>query len=71
MGSRKDVFINISDIVPISDTPENAKEELIWKIYVDENEKKSFYICTKYGGIVNPGYFADIFGDDFQLNKRK
>ena len=71
MGSRRDVWMNISDIVPISDTPENAKEELIWKIYIDEKEQKSFYICTKFGGIVNPRLFADIFGDDFQFNKKK
>jgi len=66
LGSRRDLLIDTCDIMPISDTPEQASKELIWKIYLYSGKQKDFYICTKFGGIVNHDSFTDIFGEEIQ-----
>ena len=57
-----------SDIIPLADTPEDAKNELVWKIYLF-NENRNYYICTRYGGIRDLQKFAEIFGEDFEIEK--
>ena len=69
-GTRKDVVMDTSDIMPVADTPEDVKKELIWKIYLYSNKNRNFYICTKFGGILSYPKFTDIFGgDDFEIKK--
>ena len=68
-GTRKDVIMDTSDIMPLADTPEDAQKELIWKIYLYSSRDKNFYICTKFGGILSHSKFTDIFGEDFEIKK--
>ena len=67
-GMRNDVLMKTSDIIPLADTPEDAKNELVWKIYLF-NENRNYYICTRYGGIRDLQKFAEIFGEDFEIEK--
>ena len=66
MGSRRDVLVDTQDIVPVSETPENINKEVLWKVSLYSGKRKSFYICTKYGGVLSNQRFADIFGEEFE-----
>jgi len=63
LGSRKDVAIDIENIVPLADTPETV-EELVWKLQLYSGNPKTFYICTRFGGILKQKGFIEIFGED-------
>ena len=69
LGMRNDVLMNRSDIIPLADTPEDAKNELVWKIYLFNDKARNYYICTRYGGIQDNRKFAEIFGEDFEMEK--
>lgn len=62
-GKRKDVTIDVENIMPIADTPENVND-LVWKIRLYQGDPKSFYICTRAGGILSRKGFREIFGED-------
>ena len=65
----KDVWaglVDTQDIVPVSETPENINKEVLWKVSLYSGKQKSFYICTKYGGVLSNQRFADIFGEEFE-----
>ena len=66
MGNRNDVLMDTDDIVPISETAENVKKELLWKVSLYGTKSRSFYICTKFGGILNSQKFTDIFGEEIE-----
>ena len=68
-GRRHDLLINTEDIIPLADTPEDMKKELVWKIYLFNDKPRNFYICTRYGGIQSYEKFGVIFGEDFELEK--
>ena len=59
-------MIDTEDIVPISETPENVNKEILWKVSLYESKERSYYICTKFGGILNSQKFADIFGEEIE-----
>ena len=49
-------------LCPISsETPENP-EEITWRIVLYSGTPRSYYICTRFGGILNQEEFAEIFG---------
>ena len=66
MGNRRDVLMDTEDIVPVSETPENVNKELLWKVSLYGAKDRSYYICTKFGGILNSQKFADIFGEEIE-----
>ena len=66
MGNRKDVMMDAEDIVPVSETPENVNKEILWKVSLYGTKERSYYICTKFGGILNAQKFADIFGEEIE-----
>ena len=64
-GKRKDVTIDVENIIPLADTPETV-DELVWKIRLYSGDPKSFYISTRFGGILSRKRFSHIFGEDFK-----
>ena len=64
LGKRADILMDTNNLVPLAETPENLDKELVWKIYLYSGEPKTYYICTKYGGILSRRKFADIFGEE-------
>ena len=66
LGKRADILMDTSNVVPLAETPENLDSELVWKIYLYSGEPKTYFICTKYGGILSRRKFADIFGEDIK-----
>jgi len=67
-GRRKDVVIDVEDIVPLADSPETV-DDLVWKIRLYSGDPKSYYISTRFGGISSRKGFREIFGED-QFNKK-
>jgi len=67
-GKRKDVTIDVNDIVPLADSPETV-DDLVWKIRLYSGDPKSYYICTRFGGISSRKGFREIFGED-QLSRK-
>jgi hypothetical protein len=63
LGKRKDVTLDVENIVPLADTPETV-DELVWKLQLYSGNPKSFYICTRFGGILKKKGFTEIFGED-------
>jgi len=66
LGKRADILMDTENVMPLAETPENLDSELVWKIYLYSGEPRSFYICTKYGGILSRRKFADIFGEEIR-----
>ena len=66
LGKRADILMETANVVPLAETPENLDSELMWKIYLYSGEPKTYFICTKYGGILSRRKFADIFGEDIK-----
>jgi len=62
-GKRKDVMIDVEDIVPLADSPETV-DDLVWKIRLYSGNPKNYYISTRFGGISSRKGFREIFGED-------
>jgi len=62
-GKRKDVRIDVEDIVPLADSPETV-DDLVWKIRLYSGDPKNYYISTRFGGISSRKGFRVIFGED-------
>jgi len=62
-GRRKDVTVEVDNIMPLADTPETV-DDLVWKIRLYSGDPKSYYICTRLGGILSRKGFKDIFGEE-------
>ena len=59
-GNRRDIFVSPSDIVPISDLPDNVNDPYIkLRLY---NSKDVLYLTLRYGIVVDPVSFAKVFG---------
>lgn len=61
LGHRRDREVKVENIIPLSETPENP-EEISWRIVLYSGTPRSYYICTRFGGILNQEEFAEIFG---------
>jgi len=64
-GGRNDVELNVENIIPISDSPEDMKE-LVWKLQLYTGNPKSYYLCTRFGGILSSTKFSEIFGEELK-----
>merc|ERR1711874_88127 len=50
-GGRKDVCLDVKDIIPLSETSEDS-EDVFWKVYTYSNPgSPSFFIPPRYGGL--------------------
>jgi hypothetical protein len=58
-GQRRDVLIDVKDIVPLSETSER-QGDVFWKIYTYTEPVQVFYISTKYGIILDQKAFKSI-----------
>ena len=63
----------LTGLVQVADTPEQINKELIWKLYLygpDTNKPQtSYYVCTRFGGILSRDKFTDIFGEEYDDTK--
>jgi len=61
-GNRKDIIVNMSDIVPISDTDDKFSDVYVKvKFY---SQQKPLFLTVKYGHLLNKDSFHQIFGKD-------
>jgi TMEM70/TMEM186/TMEM223 protein family len=60
-GNRKDVFVNIDDIVPISSTNETPSDPYVKIIFSDE-KRRPLLISLKYGKVLDEKTFQEVFG---------
>jgi len=67
-GKRKDVIIDVENIVPLADSPETV-DDMVWKIRLYSGNPKSYYISTRFGGISSRKGFREIFGEDQFVRK--
>jgi len=68
LGVRNDVWVDVENIIPLSDSPEDL-DELVWKLHLYSGNPRTFYICTRFGGIVSRKSFADVFGTEIFTKK--
>jgi len=60
-GNRKDVFVNIDDIVPISSTNETPSDPYV-KIFFSDEKRRPLLISLKYGKVLDEKTFQEVFG---------
>ena len=60
---------SLTGLVQVADTPEQINKELIWKLYLygpgTNKPQTSYYVCTRFGGILSRDKFTDIFGEEY------
>lgn len=64
-GSRQDVFLPASDIIPLSETPSNSMEAFYSQVltYSKKGPVPYYKLCLSYGQIVDKKGFSEIFGN--------
>lgn len=64
-GNRNDIVRNIDDIVPLSDVNMNMND-IFLRVCPDQESiraiRKSLFLSTKYGGILDRKQFVNVFG---------
>lgn len=59
-GWRQDTFCDVSDIIPLSESKEHARDLLVRiKQY---SGKQTFYVTLRYGQILDRERFSQVFG---------
>lgn len=67
-GNRHDVRFPIKDIVPLDPVMENSRN---WCVTVRRfsDPKDVYYLCTKFGGVMDAQAFATVFGEPPALSE--
>lgn len=64
-GNRKEVIVNINDIVPISDSKDRYSDVFV-KINFYEKSLSPFYMSIYYGQICDKDLFKTVLGEDVE-----
>lgn len=62
-GKRFDTYVQLQNIIPFSDTPENINDALVKLKFYDSPDY--LYLTLRYGRIVNEDLFVKVFGELF------
>ncbi len=62
-GQRNDFDVAVEDVVPISDTPEDATK-FAWKIHFYDSRRRKLIVCSRFGGVKHRESLKSIFGSE-------
>lgn len=60
-GNRKDIYVPLDDIVPLTDTDDNPMDIYV-KLLRYSKPKSKLYLSLKFGGILDSEKFVEVFG---------
>ncbi len=66
LGKREDFVLPLSDVVPLSETPENPRA-VFWAMHLYDASAPRRLVSTAFGGVKHRRYLVEIFGEEALL----